>query len=223
MRRTAAILGLLLAVSGACGEGSSQTVASDRPSTSTSTTSTIQPDTASDERGYTASPESYLSPEQLAVLRGSEMPVLAPTWLPNWTREVRPDAFLIPGTKGYIITWVAQPTQNSNQSIASRMLQTVSIEVRGERYFPGDKTSAPVAAPTDWLSREGVERTYLWNPDNEKCRMSEPGAGTVAQMQFDLDPKRYYAVELRPGPACSRGEFLPQDMVRFADSLQPID
>ncbi|HSH60048.1 MAG TPA: hypothetical protein VK988_10480 [Acidimicrobiales bacterium] len=200
-----------------------------------------------DPRGYSVDPTSYLGAAQLQALAKSRVPVVVPTWLPEWTRGITPVAFVLP-SGGYIVSWQVPLRSDEDlrrHPIVMKLREGIDLRITGE-------VNPLSPNPPDWPKKVSPSgRTYLWQPENDLCNDRDdiaeavmawqpegkptveyqpPPTGPPAdtdEPQTDDDtvifppPARYpyyYTVTLGPQPACSAGEFAVTDMFSFADS-----
>lgn len=228
---------LLTVLSGACGDDGDDMVVTSAPT---------------DPRGYAVEPSSYLGPVQRQALAASRVPVLVPTWLPEWTREIEPVAFVVP-TGGYVISWSVSLRSEDDlwHPIVAKLRSGIDVRISGD-VSPWSPELPP------WPERAGTSgRKYLWDPKNDVCSEGEGGSyeaallwqpegrptveytppPTVAHNDTDepTDDEEYatsfppaghypyhYRVTLAPSPPCSDGEFAASDMLSFADSIVPL-
>lgn len=234
-RPAVALLAGALAVAG-CGQGTRRGVVATGAAVSStapaSTAGTLAPEDGQPGPGYEADPRQYLTPEQLEELKRAVVPVLAPTWLPEWTRGVRAVVILESGT--WKIYWDA--AYGAVYDAFSKPGRPFWLSVNGrskllEGVEPRDRLRK--TPPSEVPIKLGAVRSYRWSPLNDPCPITLRADGEVisedeivwasAVMWFD-GPKKdwYYMVEMTPGPACSRGLFTNADMLKLADSLMPL-
>lgn len=229
------VVGLLVLAARSADSGDNRTMAVQGAVESTTTTPPGSPttsvadvDAVKQGRGYDADPAEYLSEADRERLKQATVPVLLPTWLPNWTRNIPPTAFLVPNG-GWMVVW--QADYGSKNEAVERLGETVTLTVTGQTYQLRDAAFERAEAP-EWPTRRGAARTYKWSHDNvDNCQTrgadgellpDVEGVDSEAMLQFDADdPMQFFQVRLSPGPGCSRGMFLPVDMIAIADSLKP--
>lgn len=180
--------------------------------------------------GYDVSAAAILDGGGIEMLRSAAVPVLVPTWLPNWTRAVRPTVFLTAYQGGYALNWSLTPQEaaaspESATADVGSFDEPFTLLVQGDVYFQGDEADPVPASAPPWPERAGQQRAYLWDPNNDTC----PGRGgpesvddTLAQLQWDADAGVYYRIQVQPAPACSGGRVQMADLLRIADSMTPL-
>lgn len=139
--------------------------------------------------------DSLLSVEQQVQLGRSLVPVLVPTWLPEWAKGVRPEVAVFP-VGGYAIEWKLS-VFGPPHPLTSKLKSDVSIEISGEL----EPEPQPTPSKQAWPTRIGPQtgRTYRWNPENDICGI-ERGEDVGVDAHLQWEPSGSNVVHVPPAP-----------------------
>lgn len=166
--------------------------------------------------GYEAEPEAYVSQEDAEELGRAQLPVLLPTWLPEWTAG-SPPLIYTTVNHGYVLSW--ERVYDLDDPITASIGSTLTLQVSAA-FYSREYSERPTP------DVQGEEREYQYDdvctgaPINSDGRAVLYDVEPVAALSFDGPiADSYYSVLMVPGPECIPDVITTADLFMVADSL----